>query len=352
MDDSDDPYAILGVNETSSDSEIRSAYRKLALRHHPDKQTTEEDRQRSHALFAKISNAYEILGDPGSKRQYDGERLREQQQQQQHRQHQTYQEQAFANDEHVRQHHAHHNSHFQQFHFHDPMHVFQAVFGNEFGTAPRGFGGGNSASMGMNSSVFGNGLFDDDPFFGRGGARQQQQQQQNDPFGGFGGMGGFFGGGGMAGGFGGFPQHGNGHPQQQQPPDVFTQMNQQMEMMRQQMMQQQQQHQQQHYQQQQPQQQQGFFYSSSSSSSTSRIGQGGNQETISTTTRIVNGKRQTVTERIITKPDGTVERHVETTGDENFPAVEGDWSQQSQIQNGESNERRRIEGGRERRQGR
>ena len=52
------------------------------------------------------------------------------------------------------------------------------------------------------------------------------------------------------------------------------------------------------------------------------MGGGGNGESVSksTTTRMINGKRQTVTERIVRKADGTVERHVEETKDDDFPA--------------------------------
>jgi hypothetical protein len=81
-------------------------------------------------------------------------------------------------------------------------------------------------------------------------------------------------------------------------------------------------------QQQQQQQQQGsssdghYSYSSYSSSRSNHSGYpNGHGESITTTTRMVNGKRQTITERTIVKPDGSVERHVETTGDNNFPSM-------------------------------
>jgi len=71
MDKGDDPYNILGVSKDASAADIKKAYRKLALLNHPDKQTTDEDRKRSHSTFAKISNAYEILSDEEQRRQYD-----------------------------------------------------------------------------------------------------------------------------------------------------------------------------------------------------------------------------------------------------------------------------------------
>jgi len=57
-------YEILGVTENASQSEIKNAYRKLAIQHHPDKGGDEE-------MFKKISGAYEILGDTQKRQQYD-----------------------------------------------------------------------------------------------------------------------------------------------------------------------------------------------------------------------------------------------------------------------------------------
>jgi hypothetical protein len=60
------------------------------------------------------------------------------------------------------------------------------------------------------------------------------------------------------------------------------------------------------------------FYSSTSYGG----GSGGRMsESVSTTTKIINGKRQTITERTITHPDGTVERHTEKSGDDDFPLL-------------------------------
>lgn len=62
----------------------------------------------------------------------------------------------------------------------------------------------------------------------------------------------------------------------------------------------------------------GFSSSFSTFSTSSSIGSGGRRESVSTTTRIVNGRKVTLTERTITNPDGTVERHVETDGEEDL----------------------------------
>jgi curved DNA-binding protein CbpA len=71
MNENDCPYEILGVSKDASDDEIRKAYRKLALKNHPDKQTTEEGKIQAQTVFAKIANAYEILSDPEEREQYD-----------------------------------------------------------------------------------------------------------------------------------------------------------------------------------------------------------------------------------------------------------------------------------------
>lgn len=57
-------YEDLGLDENASPTEIKKAYRKLALRHHPDKGGDAEE-------FKKITGAYEILSDPTKKDRYD-----------------------------------------------------------------------------------------------------------------------------------------------------------------------------------------------------------------------------------------------------------------------------------------
>ena len=66
-----DYYEVLGISREASQGDIKKAYRKLALKHHPDKQSTEEGRRQASEIFAKISNAYEILSDPQQRREYD-----------------------------------------------------------------------------------------------------------------------------------------------------------------------------------------------------------------------------------------------------------------------------------------
>jgi molecular chaperone DnaJ len=58
-------YEILGINENSSQDEIKKAYRKLSKKYHPDVNPQGEEK------FKEISEAYEHLGDPQKKQQYD-----------------------------------------------------------------------------------------------------------------------------------------------------------------------------------------------------------------------------------------------------------------------------------------
>ncbi|KAK7483494.1 hypothetical protein BaRGS_00025293, partial [Batillaria attramentaria] len=56
-----DPYKILGVGRSASQTEIKARYRKLVLIWHPDKQTDPAQKQKSHVAFMKIQQAYETL---------------------------------------------------------------------------------------------------------------------------------------------------------------------------------------------------------------------------------------------------------------------------------------------------
>jgi len=74
-----DFYKILGVMRNADENEIKSAYKKLALRWHPDKNSgSEEDKKKAEAMFKDIGEAYSVLSDPKKRRRYDmGEDLDE-----------------------------------------------------------------------------------------------------------------------------------------------------------------------------------------------------------------------------------------------------------------------------------
>ena len=63
-----DYYAVLGIPKTAGEAEIKSAYRKLALKHHPDRN---QGNKTSEGKFKEINEAYEVLSDPQKKKMYD-----------------------------------------------------------------------------------------------------------------------------------------------------------------------------------------------------------------------------------------------------------------------------------------
>lgn len=63
-----DPYNILGVDKTSDAKQIKSAFRKLAKKYHPD---TNADNPKAQERFSEINTAYEILGDKEKRGQFD-----------------------------------------------------------------------------------------------------------------------------------------------------------------------------------------------------------------------------------------------------------------------------------------
>jgi curved DNA-binding protein CbpA len=65
--DSNGYYAILGVSENAKYREIRAAYRHLARKYHPDRNSSDL----SHSIIRKINAAFEVLSDREKRRQYD-----------------------------------------------------------------------------------------------------------------------------------------------------------------------------------------------------------------------------------------------------------------------------------------
>ena len=63
-----DYYKLLGVEREASASEIKKAYRKLAVKYHPDKNPGDKS---SEEMFKKISDAYNTLGNESKRNSYD-----------------------------------------------------------------------------------------------------------------------------------------------------------------------------------------------------------------------------------------------------------------------------------------
>jgi curved DNA-binding protein CbpA len=301
-----DPYETLNVPLNASESQIKTAYRKLALKFHPDRQSSSEEKEKCTQIFAKIGNAYEILSDKDRRQEYDrfgtvgGDDGLNSSNTGANRASGATGNHPFMNDPFFRSSFFDMSDHgffnrrdsrrnSQQYHhagfagFSDPFDLFRSVFEDDFS-----FGGGTTGGSNRgNNSQFNNYQSSHQSFHSNG----NQQNSQHDPHQDIFGLGGF------PTGFGGFGMMGN----------MARHMNAMNSMML-------------------NQQSQSFtngnnngsFFSSSSSSSFSTNANG---ESIRTTTRVINGKRQTVTEKTIRKSDGTLEKITETTGDDDFPTI-------------------------------
>ena len=128
-----DYYKVLGVDKKASQEEIKKAYRKLAVKFHPDKNPGDK---KAEEKFKEINEANDVLGDPEKRKKYDdlGENW------------QSYQQGGFPNDfgqrggrQQSRQQYSGDESQFSDF--------FESIFGNSSG----GFGGGFSSGKGGRS---------------------------------------------------------------------------------------------------------------------------------------------------------------------------------------------------------
>ncbi|KAI0408287.1 DnaJ domain-containing protein [Xylaria palmicola] len=64
------PYEVLGIERNATADQVKSSYRKLALKNHPDK-VAEDQKQEAHETFQSIAFAYAVLSDAARRKRYD-----------------------------------------------------------------------------------------------------------------------------------------------------------------------------------------------------------------------------------------------------------------------------------------
>eukprot|EP01091_Cochliopodium_minus_P003714 TRINITY_DN1368_c0_g2_i1.p1 TRINITY_DN1368_c0_g2~~TRINITY_DN1368_c0_g2_i1.p1 ORF type:complete len:349 (+),score=132.92 TRINITY_DN1368_c0_g2_i1:27-1073(+) len=162
-----DFYNILGVPRNANENQIRKAYKKLAVKHHPDKNL--DRKEEASKKFKEISEAYEVLSNPEKKKLYD-----------------QYGEEGLNPN--VGGMSSGGNGGFNGFTDQSAQDIFAQVFGNKFGGASFfGFGGNDSDSDdenqfgGFNGFNFGemqSGGMPGGFNFGSGGFNQHTRQQK------------------------------------------------------------------------------------------------------------------------------------------------------------------------------
>ena len=68
MADKRDYYEVLGIQKGASDEEIKKAFRKMAMKYHPDRNQGDKDAEEK---FKEVNEAYSVLSDPDKKNKYD-----------------------------------------------------------------------------------------------------------------------------------------------------------------------------------------------------------------------------------------------------------------------------------------
>ncbi|MBQ5872075.1 MAG: DnaJ domain-containing protein, partial [Bacteroidaceae bacterium] len=63
-----DYYEVLGVSKNASDAEIKAAYKKMAIKYHPDRNP---DNKEAEEKFKEAAEAYDVLHDPEKRQRYD-----------------------------------------------------------------------------------------------------------------------------------------------------------------------------------------------------------------------------------------------------------------------------------------